>query len=138
MGKRGRPKKKGNNRNDYRNAYILTSVAFLIETGEAKNINHACQKLARRMLPAEQDLHKHHRYFQYQKEKGTNRELWELLRDDHKNAKRCPEALAISKFAWLTVKSRSPFATKANAAAWLLNCLDFIDEETSKSHKVLV
>ncbi len=117
MASRGRPFKSGLNREDVRRAYLLNAVAYLKETGKVKTTSHGCRIIANQMKDQEWDSHS----------KNTKRTLSAFLVDEHKNAKRSKSATVFADYAFNIVRLRAPNATRADAAGWLLNCLDYMD-----------
>lgn len=117
MAGRGRPFKSGLNREDVRRAYLLNAITYLKETGKVKTTSHGCRIIANQMMDQEWDDHS----------KNTTRSLSAFLEDEHKNAKRSKSATVFAEYAFNNVRLRSSNATRADAAGWLLNCLDYMD-----------
>ena len=114
---RGRPEKRPLDDISLRRAILLTSVAHLLETGKTGKEAHACRLLASEEKGGDWD--------QYCQESNIRRSLAVFLRDELKNAKRCWRANDLATFALFRVRLRSPSATRADAAAWLLNAHEY-------------
>jgi len=114
---RGRPKKPPVDDISLRRAILLTCVAHLLETGKTKKISHACRILAAKEQGDD--------WYQYSHDSGIRRSIAVFLKDEHKNATRCWRANDLATFALFRVRLRSASATRADAAAWLLNTHEY-------------